>query len=259
VVEQRLRQLALATANQSPEVIVDIPDNNSEFLDRLRRIEFSMNSQFRQNQTRLSSLENSITKLLSTQSSKEGKEKLGALASEANSQRQKLTELESKIAELRREVLEAPIFQVPTVIVSESVDEPVRPAPAAAPDLSAPLAAVQKDIESFRGSFDQRIEKLQQKSQLFEAELQNVTQMAQDLSATAQSLEQRVREADSVSQAILARVTALSLKIKDNSDRQTLQALAARLRAAHDDIRAQVTAVQGRLKECTMSIPLEPR
>jgi chromosome segregation ATPase len=243
-VEQRLVEIEGGMISEGRK------SNNSEIIDRLRRIDHSMKNRFKQSQNRLLRLENSIAKLLAGQFGKDREEPMEALGGEVSAQRQKLCELENRIGELGREVAAA-AARPEVVLARVESEEPT------VLDVSTPIESVQKDMESMRAAFNQSLEQLQQKSQVFEQRAQEAAHMAQKLSAMAQSLEQRVGDAEDASQALLAHVGDLSQQMKvSNSEQQSIRTLASQIRAAHEAMKAQIVAVQSRLKKCQMALPL---
>jgi chromosome segregation ATPase len=249
-VERRLRELEFA--EEDPAIgaqKIDPSIENTEVYDRLRSIERSLQGRFQQNQARLSSLEKSLSKVLAAQAARDADVRLTGLSAEAAAQRQKLADLERRVAECKREAQRPPVAQPQRVEEEAVVAAPV-------PDLTGPVDALQKDMLNFRGSIEETLKSLNQKMVMFENRIQSLNQLAKVVSETVTALESRVGDAETVSEQISEEMASLAERLKDESDQKALRSLGSKLTMAYDDIRAQVAALQSKLKRCERDMPL---
>lgn len=258
--EKRIENIEKAQiASNKTSEMNDIDEIDSEVIDRLRSIESLAAQQRKKNQTKVTSLEQTLAKLNTSSSISETMERVSILSTEVDSQRRQIGELRMKLSELRRDVESAPVRTETTVVTarSEQDETTTKPiAPLDIPDLSRPLNDLQEDMSAFKQLFAEAVASLQQKASACDEKLGQVTQLASSLTDSTMTLEARVTEADGICQEILAQMKTLASKIEDDSNKKTLQSLAIQLKTVHDSLKTEISAVKNRVKKCEALVPL---
>jgi predicted nucleic acid-binding Zn-ribbon protein len=227
---------------------IDWISDNSALFDRIQRLERSFNSQLKQTQIRISSLDKSVSRALATQADRSVDQELTAVSADVKGQRQRLTELQRKVRELKSDVTEAP---QPQPGQSALLHEPDPEVPVA---IGAPIDDFRREIQSYQEKVDQTIMILNEKVVTFGQKLESVSTIAAQLSETTTTLERRIRDAANVSAMIVDDMEALAGKVDDAESQRILASLMSKLQTANEGIKSQVGALQRSIEKCQTAV-----
>ena len=249
--EQNLNDLSFNLQQEAP----------SDFDSRINSLQQLVEKQQRRNQQRLTSIENSLTKLTLTPSENDSSQLLHQLSSEVELHKTQLAELTKQIEYLesnndRSQISSRPEENQKEPIEEEEEEEETKNE---GPSNEAIIQEIQNDISDFKNDFIGAIGEIKTKAEECDSRMDELEKTSLELVESTKDLDARVTEAENLAQALQDQIQFLAKKVGNDQNKRIIDNLSMQIQSAHENMRTELEALKIRIKKCELSTPLFPK